>query len=242
VILTISIYFNIAIATLIYCFTAVIPLGCALIALLLRGHPTANFIRIVIHYYGRLITQVAVWPFIRLSYRDTASNECGAGVYICNHRSASDPFFAWVFGQKIVQIVNGWPMRLVFFGFFARQGEYLDVTQLSYEQAKHKISQLISAGVSVVAFPEGTRSGKREMNKFHSMIFRVSHELKLRIYPCCILGNEQIPDRNFLFTAGHVTVYKLPKVETVDYADKNPYCLKEAVWHLIGDAINTYEN
>lgn len=242
ILLSIIVYFNIFIATVIYCLVAIIPLFAGVSILWILKRNVGALIRYIIVFYGAWISLVAVRPFIRLSYCDTAKDEVGTGVYICNHRSASDPFWVWVFKKNMVQIVNGWPMQLVFFGFFARRGEYLDITRLNYEQARDKISRLIKSGVSIMAFPEGTRSGTRKMNKFHSMIFRVAHELQLRIYPCCILGDEDIPSRNFLLSSGEIKVYKLPKVESADYAGRNPYCLKEAVWNLINDAIKKYEN
>jgi 1-acyl-sn-glycerol-3-phosphate acyltransferase len=242
ILLSIIVYFNIFIATVIYCSIVVIPLFCGVVILWMLKRPDGILMRYTIVLYGAWISLVAIRPFIRLSYCDTAKDEAGTGIYICNHRSASDPFWAWVFTNNMVQIVNGWPMRLFFFGFFARRGEYLDITRLNYDQAREKISRLIQSGVSIVAFPEGTRSGTRKMNKFHSMIFRVAHELQLRIYPCCILGDEEIPNRKFLLSSGEIKVYKLPKVESADYAGRNPYCLKEAVWNLINDAIKKYEN
>ena len=127
--------------------------------------------------YGRVMVYRAVWPFVRVKFEDGAAGETRPGIYVFNHRSASDPFLGATLNIPVIQAVNGWPMRLPFFGFFARRGGYIDTTKLSYEEARDRMGRMLERGVSVAAFPEGTRSGSRRMNQFRSGVFKAAREL-----------------------------------------------------------------
>ncbi|MFZ2658209.1 MAG: lysophospholipid acyltransferase family protein [Victivallales bacterium] len=186
-------------------------------------------------WYGKFIIRFAGFPFIRVTYEDTAPDEIGPGIIIVNHRSASDPFLVAFLDREIIQMVNGWPMRLPFFGFFARHAEYIDITQTPYDKLRTHIEYILQKGVSVVTFPEGTRSGNCSMNQFHGSIFRVAHELKATVVPVCITGNENIPSRNFKLSCGHIRIRKLPSLKPETIAGVAPFALKTQVRDIIAD-------
>ena len=97
-------------------------------------------------------------------------------------------------------------MRLPFFGFFAGIGEYLDITSMNYEQAKERAAYLLGQHVPLFVFPEGTRSGSREMNQFHGTFFRIAKELSCPLIPVAITGNERIPSRDSRITCGRIRI------------------------------------
>lgn len=203
---TILIYLSIVLATILYCLTAGIPY---ILSLFLPARTRGHIIRQIILYYGQTIVYIAIRPFIRVRFENRCGDNQRPGIYVCNHRSASDPFLVSVLGKEVIQIVNGWPMRLKFYGYFARLGEYIDATQTDYETFRTTLKDLTSRGVSVVSFPEGTRSGGRVMNKFRSGIFHLARELQLPIYPCCIVGNEGLPTRQFRFQKNNTIMMRL---------------------------------
>ncbi len=231
-VLSLIIYSAIILCSCLYCLVAAIPYILSLfLPKRLRGH----IIRHLILAYGRMVVFVAMRPFIRVRHENRAEGTNSPGIYVCNHRSASDPFLVSAFGQEAVQIVNGWPMRLKFYGYFAKLGEYIDATEVDYETLKACFKDLIERGVSVVAFPEGTRSGGRRMNKFHSGIFHLARELKIPIYPCCIAGNEQMPTRQFEFKkCGTILIRQLKPIlpaEVLSYP--SAFVLKKRIHNLI---------
>lgn len=218
--------------TVIYCSIALIVY---LFALVSPKRLSGHIMRYVILYYGQTMIHIAIRPFISIKYEDKADGDTRAGIYVFNHRSASDPFLMSIFGIEAIQIVNGWPMRLPFFGHFARSCEYIDSTKLDYEIAKEHISSLISRGVSVMAFPEGTRSDGRVMNKFHSGIFKLAMDAGALIYPCAIVGNEYLPDRKFRFPrCGKIMIRRLKAIE-LDEINQCPtaFALKNRVRKII---------
>ncbi len=167
---------------------------------------------------GWTAVHIGLRPFVKIRYFDEAAGQDFPGIYVCNHRSASDAFLMSLFGKEAVQIVNGWPMKLPFFGFNARMSEYIDSTKISVEEYPKVVGELIGKGVSVIAFPEGTRSESPEMNRFHSGIFRLAMELNVPVYPICISGNEHFPDRKIRFhKARAIYVKRLPPIMPEQY-------------------------
>lgn len=230
--LSLAIYSTVVIFSCLYCLVAAVPY---LLSYLLPPSFRGRLIRHLILLYGHLVVRIALRPFIRVRHQDFSGGTSRPGIYVFNHRSSSDPFLVSVLNREVIQIVNGWPMRLKFYGHFARLGEYIDSTSVSYPELQALISSLVARGVSIVAFPEGTRSGGRFMNKFHSGIFHLARELRLPLYPCCVAGNEEMPTRQFVFKRrGTILVRQLPPI-TAEEAAKLPsaYVLKRKVHDLI---------
>jgi 1-acyl-sn-glycerol-3-phosphate acyltransferase len=231
--ISLIIYLNILIFSVLYCLLSVLPLLALIIISGFKRRKIAHWLRLFIVWYGKWIIHCAIFPFVRVTYEDTAPAETEPSIIIVNHRSASDPFLVAILSREIIQMVNGWPMRLPFFGFFARGGEYVDITQTPYEELRDHIKYILEKGVSVIAFPEGTRSGNRTMNQFHGGIFRVAHELRAIITPVCITGNENIPSRKFKVSCGHIRIRKLPSVKPDTFAELTPFALKTHVRDII---------
>ncbi len=200
-------------------------------------------VRRAISFYGRLVFLCAR-PFVRVEYRDLDPKAPPAPfIFICNHRSASDPFLMACLPYEGVQIVNLWPFRLPIYGRFARIAGYLSVHELSFEQFRERIGQLLREGASVVSFPEGTRSGGREMGAFTSSIFRAALQTRARIVPLAISGNEKIPPKGSLILhPGLVKVHKLPAVEYDTYKDMPVFKLKNHVRQLLYEHLSKIES
>ena len=174
---------------------------------------TQRLVRYFIVWYGKCIVRIALFPYVTLEYRVKTEEKVMGGIYVFNHRSGSDPFLVGCMTDKpLVQIVNDWPMRLPFLGFFARLGGYIDIKNDTYEHVKEYIRKLVAEDVPVVAFPEGTRSGSHEMNQFYSTVFHVAREIDCPVIPMVIAGNEEIPNRHFKMKPGRILMHRLPSV------------------------------
>lgn len=208
-------------------------------ALLLNAAPSrtkqrGDVFRFFIYLYGKTVLAVVMRPWARIHVSGHANRPEKGGIYVFNHRSASDPFIvADVVPCPAVQLVNVWPMRLPYLGFFARHGGYIDIRSLSFDETRERIRRLIEHGIPVVAFPEGTRSGARRMNPFHSGIFRIAHELGCPVIPVSVAGNEKIPDRAFRMSRGTILVSILPPVPPEQVRTLSPHRLKNMLHDLI---------
>ncbi len=231
--LSFLVYTSVFACLLVYALAVLLPY---VIVLLLPRRLSTHWMRFLALHMGRLVIYGALRPFVRVRYEDTSGG--GApGFYVFNHRAASDAFLVAALGREVIQLVNGWPMKLPFFGYNAKRCGYLDTTKTPLEAYPALIGDLLKQGVSVVVFPEGTRSGARQMNPFHSGIFKLAMDLKAPIYPCCIAGNERFPDRRFRFHRAHeIRISCLPPIQPEAYAEiPSAYVLKKRVHARIAE-------
>lgn len=196
---------------------------------------TLRCLRWLIFVYGFIVVRVLMFPFVRVDHRRLGNPEKKrACVYVCNHRSASDAFLMALLGRELVQVVNNWPFKIPIIGWVAKRAGYLSVRGMSFEIFSAKAMRLLSQGVSVAAFPEGSRSTGAETQQFNGAVFRVALAAKVPIVPVCIRGNERIPERNsFAFTPGTIHVHELPALEWETFKEMTPFKLKNLVRALI---------
>ena len=239
---TLPIYGAMGFWTVLYGLAVIVPL---LVSMLLTRRARRRFCRAVICRYGRLMIYVAVWPWVRVKVLNRKEfHNRAPGIWVFNHRSASDPFLMAACGfDNLAQAVNGWPMKLPFFGFFARRVGYLDITNMSYEELLTAMRELVAENTHLMAFPEGTRSGSRRMNQFRSGVFKLAMDLRLPLYVCCIAGNENLPDRSFRFGRGTIRMAFLREFPPEEVAAAgNAFLLKNAVRKCVMQGMDALEN
>jgi len=175
-----------------------------------------------------VVIRVLPYPMVRVRSESAAEAAPGAPcIYICNHRSASDPFLMGFIPHEMVQIANAWPFRLPVLGFFARCAGYLSVNEMPVEEFYARAGRLLADGVCLVAFPEGTRAAGLEVGPFHSAVFRLAMRCRAPIVPLCIDGNERIPPRGTgWLDPGVIRVRRLAPVCPDTYKDWSAFRLK----------------
>ncbi|MBF0387200.1 MAG: 1-acyl-sn-glycerol-3-phosphate acyltransferase [Candidatus Omnitrophica bacterium] len=193
-------------------------------------------LRLTIRWYGRMMIWGLPQPFLKVRYtgKSGESSIPRPCIVICNHRSSSDPFLMACFSFEAVQIVNIWPFKIPLLGVVAKLAGYLSVNEMSFEEFSRRCGQLLDEGVSIIAFPEGTRSGVNAMGQFRGAMFRIALERKLPIVPLCISGNEDKPIRgSFCMNPGTVFLHRLPTVMYEQFKDMTPFKLKNYVRDII---------
>jgi 1-acyl-sn-glycerol-3-phosphate acyltransferase len=124
----------------------------------------------------------------------------------------------------------------------AQLAGYLSIKTMSFEEFAQKACELLGQGVSIGAFPEGSRSGNRVLMPFHGAIFRVALSARCPIIPVCITGNERIPPRgSCLLNPGTVKIHKLPALAWESYQSLTPFQLKNKVRDMIHQEIQAME-
>lgn len=242
-------FFNIIFYSLFLLFSAIaIPL-LSLAVFILRLFSSQRIamkaFRRAISFYGTVIVFVLPRFFIRVYYQDFSEDdgEEGPFIYVANHRSASDAFLMACIPGEIVQVVNTWPFKLPVLGIYARWAGYLSVREMPYEEFESKSIALLESGTSIVAFPEGTRSGDSNMGQFHGALFRVAQKARANIVPLCIMGNEDKPSRGTLMLKpGQIHINRLSSVTWNEYKDMSSFKLKKLVRQLMINHIQNNEN
>ncbi|MFP4027646.1 MAG: lysophospholipid acyltransferase family protein [Candidatus Brocadiia bacterium] len=199
-------------------------------------------LRRTITWYGRLVIWCA-WPFVRVKYKDLKPEEKdGSYIFICNHRSSSDPFLMACLPFECVQIVNDWPLELPILGWLARLAGYIDIMNTSIEEFYEHGSRLLNQGACICSFPEGTRSGSQQMGPFTSSVFRLAIRNHATLVPLAITGNENIPHKgSWILHPGLIRVDKLPAVTWDEYADMDAFHLKNHVQQILQEHIDRVE-
>ena len=189
--------------------------------------------RRIIWGLGYVTVRWSIRPFVKVEteYED-AAEKVGAAVYVCNHRAASDAFLVSEIrtSKAAFQVMKGWPMRLPFLGICARVGGYFSITEQSFEETLERSRQLmIGEKAPVFVYPEGTRSGSRQINQFHGTFFRIARELELPIVPVAIAGNENIPDLKFRLHCGRIKIRVLKSIPAEQVKEMPLFTLKNLV-------------
>jgi 1-acyl-sn-glycerol-3-phosphate acyltransferase len=169
------------------------------------------------------------WPFIRIRVEQDAPppEPC---IYISNHRSTTDGFLMGLLQCEGVQVVNIWPFKIPVLGFFAKLAGYLSIREMPTEEFLDRATTLLAQGVSIIAFPEGTRSGSREMGSFHGALFRLALKTGAPIVPICFSGTENKPTKgSVVLHPGLIRMRFMEPITAKFYQDMSAFQLKNRV-------------
>lgn len=186
-------------------------------------------LRFLALYYGKIIIFGFARILVKVKFIDSSEGKPAdiPCVYVVNHRSASDAFLMGVLQCEFVQIVNLWPFKIPILGLCARLAGYLSIRSMSFNDFSKECKLLFLDNISIIGFPEGTRSLSSQMGQFHSSLFRVAKENKLKIVPLCILGNEDKPLRgSLIINPGNIEIHQLPAIDHNEYENFSSFELK----------------
>lgn len=236
---TVSFYFLFVVGTLltVLAFTLVMVVQAPFIP-----HRTAmRRFRNLMKTYGHIVLFFAR-PFVKFEYEDCSGTPHEPCIYICNHRSASDPYMTGFLPGEIVHVVNKWPFRLPVLGIIARLAGYLSIREMPPAEFFEKGAALLAQGVSLVVFPEGTRSASRAMGQFHGAAFRLALQSGVPVVPVCLTGTENIPRKGSpMLSPGHIRIRMLPPVRPQEFQDQGPFKLKNHVRSVIAEECDRME-
>ena len=103
-------------------------------------------------------------------------------------------------------------------------------------------SELLSQGVSIVAFPEGTRAGSRKMGPFHSALFRLALQTGAPIVPICISGTEDKPRKgSVIMHPGLIRMRILAAITEESYRGMTSFKFKNMVRERISCELDRME-
>jgi len=197
--------------------------------------------RLMIVRYGQMVL-ACMFPWVRIFREPSAEKAAQPSIYICNHRSTSDPFLMALLPGEFVQVVNVWPFRIPILGWFAKWAGYLSVREMPFEQFSETAAGYLKQEISIAAFPEGTRAGEGPMGPFHGAMFRVALETGVPVVPVCISGNERIPPKGSLrLYPGTIRVRFLSPVTVDTYHNWSPFHFKNHIHNLIRTELEKME-
>lgn len=132
-----------------------------------------------------------------------------------NHQSYWDAFLIYGFiGIKFKWMMKKELGRIPFVGWACYMAGCIFIdrsSRASSMESIRKAESKLKNGMSVVIFPEGTRTYDGQMAKFKRGAFLISEELKLPILPVTIDGNYDVMSRhawNVTWHPVHITVHE----------------------------------
>ena len=218
---------------LVSAWAVVITLVCAISAILVsfatRGGNAA-------HLVGRFWARSILWVSrAKVLVEGLGHIDPGvAYVYMANHQSMFDILallgylpvqFRWVAKKEL--------FRIPIFGYSMSRVGYISIDRSNRQsaiQSLREAAQRIAQGVSVVVFPEGTRSSDGQIKSFKKGGFYLAADSERPIVPVVIWGTRQVmPKGKLSIRPGPIVLSINRPIDTIPYR-KN----REALMELVG--------
>lgn len=156
-------------------------------------------------------------------------------ILVVNHQSAFDPLLLYMLPNPFKWTAKTWVFKMPVVGWLLRLTNSLEISNKHPLVFLHKCRDVINRGMSVLIFPEGTRSGDGTLLPFKFGAFHLAASEKVPILPVVICGSRFIiPKGNFLKLGlnARVIVKALEPVRPQDF-DCNETAMREHVRNLI---------
>lgn len=162
-------------------------------------------------------------------------------VFVANHQSNADAFLVamlpwemkWLSKKSMFDIpLLGWMMRV------AGDVEVDRGNKESARQAMAEMRERLDRKLSVIIFPQGTRSPDGTVGPFREGAFRLAIEKGVDVVPLAVAGTaESLPKGSLAFRKTSATVTVLPPVSTKGLTVEDAPKLAEQVRGQIAEAI-----
>ncbi|MBS2012133.1 MAG: 1-acyl-sn-glycerol-3-phosphate acyltransferase [Deltaproteobacteria bacterium] len=212
------------------CVAAFLPIMAAS-SLRHRGDPTQRAPGRWMRRLGRTATRLT--PLWKFEIEGAAPSDIDRRGYvvIANHESQADPFLLswlpfdmrWVAKEELFrQPFTGWAMR---FGgdIPLRRGE-----RASVEQMMGECERALAGGISVMMFPEGTRSQNGELLPFKDGAFSLAVRAGVPVLPVAIAGTREMrPKHSKWMGKAHAGAKVLAPIPTEGLGEVDVPALRE---------------
>jgi len=156
-------------------------------------------------------------------------------VIVANHQSLGDIVVAYKMRMQFKWVAKESLLKIPFIGGCLVLGKHICVTRGDFGSIKRiyrEAAQWLRKGMSVLFFPEGTRSDTDEISKFQNGAFKLAIKEKKPILPISISGTrEAIPKGDWIFKTkvfGKLKV--LPAIDTSNLETKDFTVLRDRVY------------
>jgi uncharacterized protein len=138
-------------------------------------------------------------------------------VIISNHHSFIDILIMLMFHPKVVMVTNDWVYYSPFFGKSVQYADFIPASK-GLDTQLDKIQKLVNEGFSIMAFPEGSRSGSFELRRFHKGAFYLADKFQLDIQPILLHGTNLVMPKgdDFYLKNNLTTIQFLPRIRYDD--------------------------
>ncbi len=158
-------------------------------------------------------------------------------VFVSNHQSIYDiPILFWSLPYQLRIIAKESLGRFPFLGWHLRRTGHMLVDRKRPDRAAifSWASRLTSLGLSLIVFPEGTRSRDGRVARFKGGSFYLALEAGLPVVPLSVIGSRHVMLKGRLATyPGRVRLVVHDPIDTSRLAGTDPRAFAERVRHII---------
>ena len=231
-------FFSWLLSIFVWLFVAVDTLGAFLtIALLKPFDPDQKISYRVANLWGRLIVQSNPMWKVKISGRSHIKKNKGY-VLVANHSSLADIVILYCLGKHFKWISKESLFKIPFFGWTMSLLRYISLRRGEHGSIRDTLREAqewLEKDISVLIFPEGTRSRTGDLGEFKNGAFKIAIRTGKPLIPIVITGtNKAISKGEAMMTAkveGSIKV--LPAIDVSSYKPEDYKILKANVRELM---------
>lgn len=164
-------------------------------------------------------------------------------IFICNHVNLFDPFVIY---SAIPQFVRGFELESHFkipaYGWMMGRFGNIPVpdkpSRAGLERMKKRAKDALDDGISLIAFPEGSRTRHGGLGPFQNGVFRLAQEFGVPIVPMSIVGSyEFFQTGHWMLHPGKITVYLHDTIETKGMSRSDVDALRERIHAIVSTPV-----
>ena len=180
----------------IYSFTIALPIFVVITIFVASSVIIASFFGdtdVVAYYLPKFWSKCAFWLFfLRVKVE-------GRYVFLANHQGYYDIFLAYGYlGHNFKWMMKEYLKKIPFVGYACEKSKhiYLPDGISGIAKAVQQARETLQGGMSMIIFPEGTRTRTGKMSPFKRGSFMLANEIGLPIVPMTINGSFDVFSRN----------------------------------------------
>jgi 1-acyl-sn-glycerol-3-phosphate acyltransferase len=218
-------------------FSLLIVLSCPLALV----DPTRRFAHRLGSLWARSL--IALNPFWRFQIQGAHYlKDDQSYVLVANHASLIDILCLFLLGHPFKWLAKKSLFRIPLFGWAMSVMRYIPLERGQYGSIRQSYGEALEwlrRGVSVVIFPEGTRSRTGEMGRFKSGAFRLAIESGRPVVPVVLAGTRGVISKGSLGfgEAGTAAMSVLPPLPTQGLTLEDEETLRKKVEALIQEEL-----
>jgi 1-acyl-sn-glycerol-3-phosphate acyltransferase len=213
----------------------------ALSSLRHRGDPTQRIPGRWMRRFGR--TTARATPLWKFSVEGEAPADIASSGYVvvANHESTADPFLLsflpwdmrWIAKEEIYRMpLLGWLMRSGG-DIPLRRGDRESVAEMFRESKR-----ALAAGISIMMFPEGTRSADGSLGAFKDGAFQLAVDAQVPVLPLALAGTRACrPKGSLWFGDARAIVKVLEPIPTKGLGPEDVAIVREQARSRIAEAV-----
>ena len=231
----------------IYSFTIALPLFVVITIFVSTSVIIAGFLGdtdVVAYYLPKFWSKCAFWLFllrVKVEGRNNIKKE-ESYVFLANHQGYYDIFLVYGYlGHNFKWMMKEYLRKIPFVGYACAKSKqiYLADGISGISKAVQQSRETLKGGMSMVIFPEGTRTRTGKMGPFKRGSFMLANEIGLPIVPLTINGSFDVFNRNAKSVSlGTVTLTIHKPITAEERQGKQTKVMMQEVYDIINGGLD----